>query len=319
MANWGNYNRPTWGRIQEFSGGMTQKGILVTAPAAGQITRLGGWLAGTSGSNTAGFAIWDQSTGALLAQTSTFSITIDGGGPPYGARYEADLITPLSVTNGQNIIVGPFCTPGANGFEYPINASGSGTHYEKKVTPPPGSMSGMGSQPFLAGFYAIASLVEDLGTLTINTASAPSVTFSWTAATFAGVTKYAIATCQKTANTYMGFDYATTTYPDHISVIPETAFGTNSATVNLTGRLFPGDWSVQLLALDDSNNVWGHTAVATLTIASPSPYPWGASQFYFSSAGNLQYTAAFKAWYMATQWQINQPFATRFATGTQVD
>jgi hypothetical protein len=319
MANWGNYNRPTWGRTQEFSGGMTQKGILVTCPAAGQITRCGGWMAGTSGSNTAGFAIWDYATGALLAQTGTFSIAIDGGGPPYGARYEADLISPLSVTNGQDIIVGPFCTPGANGWEYPVNASGSGTHYEKKVTPPPGSMSGYGSQPYLAGFYCIATLVEDLATLTVSTASAPSVTFSWNASTIGSPTYYALAVCQKVANSFMGFDYNT---PDltHCQ-LASVAIGTTTVTLNLTGLLFPGDWVWRVFAVDNSGNIYGqtNTSFPTVTIASPSPYPWGASEFWFNSSGALQYTAAFKAWYVASQFQVNQPFATRFATGTQVN
>jgi len=152
----GNYASPTWGGIQEYSGGMTQKALLVTAPSSGRITSLGAWLAGWSGSVTAELVLWDYVTRAVLAHSATFTVAQGGNGdPPHGYRYEyAPTVIP-NVAAGQQLLVGFCCTPGSGGYEYPVNASGSGTHYEKKVTSWPGSMSGMASEPYKAGFYAI--------------------------------------------------------------------------------------------------------------------------------------------------------------------
>ena len=318
MTTLGNYNRPTWGRIQEASGGMTQKAVLVTAPAAGQITRLGGWLAGTSGTNTADFAVWNYSSRAVLANTSTFSIAQDGGSP-YGFRYEGDLPSPLIVTNGQQLLVGPCCTPGGNGFEYPVNASGSGTHYEKKVTTWPGSMSSMASQPYLAGFYAFFDAVEALGTLTVDTSAAPTVTFSWTATTRGDAVGYALAFCAQTTNPYQAAHTGNDPSALGDPCIAMPALGTTSIAVNMAGRLYPDNWAFRLQALSATGAIVAQTTYAILTINSPSPHPFGATQFWFTPTGYLQYTSSFKSWYRSTQWEINEPFATRFAGGTQVD
>ena len=315
MTTLGNYNRPTWGRIQEASGGMTQKAVLVTAPANGQITRLGGWLAGTSGTNTADLAIWDYSTRAVLAQTSTFTIAQDGGSP-YGFRYEGDLPTPLVVTSGQQLLVGPCCTPGGNGFEYPVNASGSGTHYEKKVTTWPGSMSSMASQPYLAGFYAFFDAVEALGTLTIDTSAAPIVTFGWTATTRGDAVGYALVCCAQTTNAYQAAHTGTDPSALLDSQQANPALGTTSVSLDMTGRLYPDNWAFKIQALSATGAIVASTTYATLTINSPSPYPFGATQFWFTAAGLLQYTTSFKAWYdAATTWGT---FASRFPGATLI-
>jgi len=156
----GNFNKPTWGIIEDAGGsGNNQKALAVTAPSAGQITRLGAWFfdyapALDAPNWTYQLCVWNAGTGALLAHSATMTSTAFAI-----ARLEADLTSPLAVTEGQALLIG-WARASSKYIAYAVGASGSGTHYEKTQSSWPGSMSGAGSQPYKMGCYAYLTVVS---------------------------------------------------------------------------------------------------------------------------------------------------------------
>ena len=84
-----------------------QIGSAFTVPETGVLTRLGALLSNALGVATARLCVWDASSGALLAQSGTF--TVDWGTWPPCGRFEMD-ISPLSVTAGQAVVLGFWAT-----------------------------------------------------------------------------------------------------------------------------------------------------------------------------------------------------------------
>jgi hypothetical protein len=324
----GYYSHPTWGHEEDDAGAENEQAALVTFPNACTVVTLGAWLQSQANDNVR-LVMWDATTLQPVVQSALFSIGNTGN----DARFE-HAITPYAVAAGASFYIGWVHSASDPVFLYPINAAGSGSHLDKKQASGwPGSLSGAATLNYQISAYAVLADTENMGTLTVDTSAAPTVTFSWTACSNPGTVAYEVTFCQKNANTYEGNDHNAPTYPQHLAVgVP---YGTNSVTVDLTNWLFPGDWVVQVHAgyngsspaaftydsqpetgLHDVSGVsnWvelGYTSVQTLTIASPT-FPYGAGAFWFDASGVLHYTAAYKAWYLASVWQITQPFASRF-------
>lgn len=112
--------------------------IQVTMPGAGVIASLSAYFAAKNGlgNTTACLCIWDTS-GNLLARTSTFTLAQGSGALGGQAWQTANLITPYVASNGQNLRIGWWRF--ANGSdEWTENAGG--TEYQAtdnhNTTPP---------------------------------------------------------------------------------------------------------------------------------------------------------------------------------------
>lgn len=162
----GNYARPS-SAIVYTSGAYNQRGLPITVPTSGRITRLGGWLRGGFEPNVGAtdwafrFVVWDAAAGTVLAQSALLAAAGINKMPETIAisdmlRYEADLTEPLAVTGDQSILVGfagdPTTVPDGVAVYVPVGPSG--THKYKTRNPWPGSMSGASSYAHYIGTYA---------------------------------------------------------------------------------------------------------------------------------------------------------------------
>ncbi len=161
----------------------------------------------------------------------------------------------------------------------------------------------------------------DLGPLNIDTSAAPTLTFSWLPC--AGVAHYQLQGCGAD-------DFPNLTHPAYAQVGP----GVTSVTLHFAGAgnppwaaghanqqfsiLPPGTYKFVVYAIgSEGGGVVGISQEGTLTIASPSPFPYAD---YWTHSGVLHYTANFKAWYDANQAAVGGPsFASRYPGAIQVD
>jgi hypothetical protein len=152
----GHSAKPTWGSTYDGPGAPNQQGAIVTPPSSGKITRLGAWILGDVPPNSYAFrlVIWDAVTNAVLGYTATmYSPNM------VATKYEADLTTPVQVTSGHDYLVGwAHASVGSSGdWYYPVNAAGSGTHYDSGTSYQSGWPKPFGTHVamnYQAGMYA---------------------------------------------------------------------------------------------------------------------------------------------------------------------
>jgi hypothetical protein len=104
----GNYNNGTNDYTPSWA--QNQQGLIVYAPSAGYITRIGWWAYRFTNHHWAG-VVWNGSTGAILAQSASTLFAADG----LLHRFELDLTSPLYVTAGQTLMIGYWHTPVSGG------------------------------------------------------------------------------------------------------------------------------------------------------------------------------------------------------------
>jgi hypothetical protein len=141
----GNYNNGTNDYTPSWA--QNQQGLIVYAPSAGYITRIGWWAYRFTNHHG---VVWNGSTGAILAQSASTLFAADG----LLHRFELDLTSPLYVTAGQTLMIGYWHTP-VSGEEDDYRVSAGNNHYTKSVGSSPDSMA---SGTYVAGwnpaFYA---------------------------------------------------------------------------------------------------------------------------------------------------------------------
>lgn len=129
---------------------------LVTMPATGDITSISCYFSGHSDSPTYRLVIWDSS-GNILAQTTTFTASAGSGATAGQAWQTQSLGSPLHVVSGTQIRIGWWRCPGtgAGTCDTEWSFTGSGTHDTKTDTSgSPGSFTGPGSNSGQVGAYA---------------------------------------------------------------------------------------------------------------------------------------------------------------------
>lgn len=103
---------------QAYSGtSNSQVATPLTMPRDGRITKVSAWLAGYTGDQSCRVAIWNTS-GTLLANSSTFTAAQRTFSNGNDVRYERDLTSPLEVASGATIWAGFLRTTGTPGFFY---------------------------------------------------------------------------------------------------------------------------------------------------------------------------------------------------------
>lgn len=117
---------------------LNQWGQGFQVPSNGWITRVGGWINGTSGYGGQienwTFAVWDHATGPVLAQSALQIETFPYSWPTVKVyQREADLLTPLAVTAGQWIRLGWENVDDGLDFVFGQQA-GSGPMYHRAVS-----------------------------------------------------------------------------------------------------------------------------------------------------------------------------------------
>ena len=130
MATIGDTSKPTsgWHAFQGQSYPQ-QEGERLTMPAHGDITDLGAWVGGWSGTVRLYLCLWADDF-ELLASVGPITVASHGAGGPAGGnveRVEASLATPVRLAAGVEFYVG-FDRIMADGHQ--VSVGGSGTHYE---------------------------------------------------------------------------------------------------------------------------------------------------------------------------------------------
>ncbi len=139
MAIVGSSSNPGGGNFN-FSGSNTlnQCGSAVVMPANGLIYDLGVYVAGDGSSTPMILCLWD-STGALLAQTASFTCP-SGSHSVLGQSWQVqNLVTPYRATSGTTYYIGFWRTAG-NSSIFTVNSSGTFTS-NTNLTGSPGALT----------------------------------------------------------------------------------------------------------------------------------------------------------------------------------
>jgi hypothetical protein len=311
-----------------------QNAEMFTIPDDGHLTVVGAWLGpmtdgswdGTHGPTTR-LCVWD-SAGNLLGYTAEFTAWGDADGNP--TRYERTLSAPIAVRAGQQVKLGLWCYHAYHIWAFWPSVHTS-THYWKGngTATGPSSIAGASSDAYEVNVYALLEVnsIGTLGTLVVDTAAAPTLTFSWDSEAV-GASQVLIGLC-KTAAPYGCDDpHTEPTWPKDLSVsAPADA---TSVTVNLSGAgLSPGTWKAQAYAVGSVGSpptvdprpphppgappwpplgppieLLSSSTVVSFTVACPTPWPWPQVRVD-EATGTRHFTAAWKAWALACGYQVS--------------
>jgi hypothetical protein len=139
MAIVGSSSNPGGGNFN-FSGANTlnQCGSAVVMPANGRITDLGVYVSGDGASTSMILCLWD-STGALLAQTASFTCA-SGSHSVLGQAWQVqNLVTPYQASSGVTYYIG-FWRDATKSSIFTVNSSGTFTS-NTNLTGSPGALT----------------------------------------------------------------------------------------------------------------------------------------------------------------------------------
>lgn len=149
MPTIGNTTKPTSGMVMTGLNNQNQVALRVTMGEAGDITKVGAWMAGNGSAARTRVCVWNNS-GNLLGESAEFNAPGQSLAQGNTAKEEHDLLTPVHVNNGQVIYIG-FSSHPSDARQWGVN--GSGTHY-RDTSSGVGNDANFGSFSNSIGAYA---------------------------------------------------------------------------------------------------------------------------------------------------------------------
>lgn len=127
----GDATKPSGG-WHAFTGNtqVQQEAELLTMPELGDVTSLGAWVGGWSGTCRIVLCLW-RLDGVLLAQSAQVTVANFGAGGPAGGNVQSVIagIAPVRLAKNQPFFVG-FDRHGSDGHQISVGGAGSPSHYE---------------------------------------------------------------------------------------------------------------------------------------------------------------------------------------------
>ena len=107
MATVGSTAEPTTAQEWYGSNALNNFAVIVAMPSGGpwQITELGAWLAGKDEVCNFKLVVWDSSRN-VLGQSATLTAASQSFALGHNTKYTAALVTPVTVSGGQHVLVG---------------------------------------------------------------------------------------------------------------------------------------------------------------------------------------------------------------------
>ena len=142
MARLGLDDRPEV--FEWWEGVNNQQGVVLTMPRRAKVVTLGAWIRGVNGYSAPDYRLilWRESSGAILGQSAKHSIGQAGVGTGNLTRVERDLVSPVELDEGVQVIVG-WARSKSSALQSGFHDHGSpGAHRDKTVDDWPGGMSG---------------------------------------------------------------------------------------------------------------------------------------------------------------------------------